>query len=522
MPKRIFFPTCPANYTNQRWHPTRSPSQKLRSPLPFSAQTLPLFPATRSLPSTPSSTRPCRTAVRQTSRFDPLSCVIAAAKSAKSSKSWLLEHVASSANRVGVWGKYLVALSGSLERQEGSKTSAKRKRLHILYLLNDLLHHTKYHSDTTATFSTLSASLQPYLVELLGFAAEYDREKNPKHHRRLDELLEIWETNGYYASEYVGKLKEVVRTAVTGPVAVEEQPVNRYPPREAPFVMPSTHGDTSTPYYDLPAGNLVPHIIPNSTVSLRPESIKPLQFLAGPADAKLVDAVKVFLHDVDQIYGQGKPEQKEDEVIDIDELGQTVSRDAISGEIVDGDTYYGWSRAFCQQMKKNRDLSSRSRSRSRSRSLAGRRRRYSDSLSDDSWRSRSRSRSRGFNRRDSYSRSRSRSPRRISRERSYSPPAPAPAPPRFPNQTQTPNIPPPAPPLHFRGPYPPGMSPPGSWAPPPPPPNMPMNYPHQPPPPPPPFQSYFPQPHMGQQQMPPGTPHFPPPHSGWGYGRGWQ
>ncbi|OGM44812.1 hypothetical protein ABOM_006162 [Aspergillus bombycis] len=485
-------------------------------------------------------------------------------------KDWLLEYVVSSSNRVNVWAKYLVALSGSFSEdgqqpqakpQQIRPISAKRKRLHILYLLNDLFHHTKYHLDSTAAFSTLTGSLQPYIVELLGYAASYDREKHPKHHGRLDTLLNIWVQHGYYGSDYVNKLREVVKnSALSGPVKtsidVEESNMDsahRLPSKDVPFIMPSTHGDPSTPYYDLPAGNLVPHIIPNSTVPLRPDSIKPLQFLAGPADEKLAIALKAFLKDVDQIYGIDRPEPKEDEVVDIDELGQTVIRDKIAGDILSGDTYYGWSRGFCQQMKRRNAKSS-----SRSRSLSPRkRRRYSDSYSDDSGRSRSRSRSRTpprrFGRYDSRSRSVSRSrsgPRRSrSREKSYSPRPPSPPRPmptqhhnQFDNAAP-PGFPPQPPPMHFQqGPpaFPQGM--PG--APPPPP-----NYQGPWPPPPPPLPNYGPsnfpptfQPQGGQfpqqfppvhvpqgQQMPPGSYHFPPPHSGRGWnqhgypsGRGWR
>ncbi|PKY03870.1 hypothetical protein P168DRAFT_327900 [Aspergillus campestris IBT 28561] len=371
-------------------------------------------------------------------------------------KTWLLNLVVSSSNRVGGLAKYLVALSGSFDDSEKPgggrpRPSGKRKRLHILYLLNDLFHHTKFHLDSTASFSTLSGSIQPFIVELLGYAASYDRAKNPKHHRRLDELLDIWEQNGYYGSDYVNKLREVVKnSALSGPVkaSVDVETSNldfakKQPGKDAPFVMPATHGDASTPFYDLPAGNLFPHIIPSVTVPLRPDSIKPLQFLAGPADEKLVTALKVFLSDAERIYDASKPEPKEDQIVDIDELGQTVIRDGPTGDIVAGSTYYGWSRGFCQEMKK-RDTSSsfRSRSRSRSRSDTPRRRRYSDSLaSDDSRWSRSRSRSRTPPRRQGHYDSRSRSPSGRgsgSRERSYSPQPPAPRsvppPPSLPQQ----------------------------------------------------------------------------------------
>ncbi|KAL1999719.1 hypothetical protein VTN02DRAFT_4132 [Thermoascus thermophilus] len=484
-------------------------------------------------------------------------------------KSWLLKNVILSSNRVGVLGKYLVALSESFKAGDdkppkplagSSEPSGKRKRLHILYLLNDLFHHAKYHSDTSTAFPTLTGSLQPYMVDLLGLAAAFDRQKNAKHHRRLDELLDIWGEHGYYSSDYVNKLREAVRNSASvdaikasvGIVDGDAEAEKKRASRDAPFVMPPTHGDTSTPYYDLPAGNLVPHIVPNSTTPIRPEAVKPLQFLAGPADEKLVTALKQFLKDVDRIYGTDKPEHDENAVVDFDELGQKVIRDEATGEIIDSETYYGWSRTFCQQMKKRNGKESggsrsrsRSRSSSRSRSESPRkRRRYSDSSSfDGRRRSYSRSRSRSVSRRrgppqrrDSYSRSRSppqskSRTRSRSRERSYSPRPPSPPrsfPPRhpYPPPQGVPPPPPPQFPMNNGQQFgPPPLGPGGIPIPPPPPPNY--HGPWPPPPPPlppggipgfnppfPPQEGQYPPPPPGQgQQMPPGSYHFPPPYS---------
>ncbi|KAJ5831995.1 hypothetical protein N7474_000306 [Penicillium riverlandense] len=430
-------------------------------------------------------------------------------------KAWLLHYVASSSSRVGGLAKYLVALAGSFA--EATKPSAKRRRLHILYLLNDLLHHSKYHLDTMATFSTVSGTLQPYLVDLVGHAAAYDRKKHPRHHRRLDDLLDIWSEHGYFSSDYVQKLRVVVQNSASSeaPPSYSEDragdTIPKPPGKDAPFVMPSTHGDPSTPYYDLPAGNLIPHIIPNSAIPLRPESIKPLQFLAGPADATLIHALKDFLEDVDRIYGTDDL-AKEDGEEDIDELGQAVLRDEITGDIIDGETYYGWSRTFCQQMKKTHDDS-----RSRSGSLSGtrnnhKRRRYSDSSVSNRSDSRSRSRSRRDQTRRRYD-SRSRS-----RESSYSPREPSP--PRFPppHQPSHPTIhghPPPPPPHSGFPPPPPNFH--GTW-PPPPPPHMPgMPYPpgmnmNMNPGVYPPFPPHHSMPMAPGQPLPPGQSHFPPPH----------
>ncbi|KAJ6107544.1 hypothetical protein N7523_008867 [Penicillium sp. IBT 18751x] len=260
-------------------------------------------------------------------------------------KAWLLNFVLSSSNRVGGLAKYLVALAESFDEAPAGakqKPSSKRRRLHTLYLLNDLLHHSKYHLDSTAIFSTVSGSLQPFMVDLLGHAAAYDQHKHPRHHRRLNDLLDICgEALGLHRSP----------PSSNDVLASEADVAKKLPGKDAPFIMPSTHGDPSTPYYDLPAGNLIPHIIPNSTIPLHADSIKPLQFLAGPADESLIQALKGFLKDVDLIYGNEEL-VKDNGNIDIDELGQKIVRDEITGDILDGETYYGWSRAFCQQMKK--------------------------------------------------------------------------------------------------------------------------------------------------------------------------
>ncbi|KAL1877129.1 hypothetical protein Plec18167_004813 [Paecilomyces lecythidis] len=465
-------------------------------------------------------------------------------------KAWLLRNVVQSSNRVGVLGKYLVALSESfkptdekprgLDPQGRRETSGKRKRLHILYLLNDVFHHTKYHSENKAAFSTVTGVLQPYIIDLIGQAAAFDREKNPKHHRRLDELLDIWKANGYYSAEYVDKLREAVLNsasidAIKASVGASDGNADagkEATSKDAPFVMPATHGDASTPYYDLPAGNLVPHIIPDSTAPIRPDAVKPLQFLAGPADQKLVTALKKFLKDVDRIYENDEPEHDENTIVDIDEMGQMVVRDEATGDIVGGETYYGWSREFCEQMKKRNGKiprgrsESRSLSRSRSRSSSSsprKRRRYSDSPSSDGRRrsrSRSRSSSLSYRRRPrrnhSYSRSRSPSRRRSrspSREKSYSPRPASPPRSSFPQPHQSypsQGIPPPPPPGQF--PFtqnfvpPPGSG--GYPIPPPPPPNY--QGPWPPPPPPPQTGGAFPPPGIDPRTgMPiPGFPHF--------------
>ena len=137
-----------------------------------------------------------------------------------------MKNVIPSSGRITALGKYFAALAASLGRHSNNaapsdelrtaeKPSLQRKRLHILYLLSDLLHHTKYHSDTMASHAHLTSNLQPQLVSILTSAASIENVKGVKHHNILTGLLDLWRENGYYSTDYINKLIEVVRNAST-------------------------------------------------------------------------------------------------------------------------------------------------------------------------------------------------------------------------------------------------------------------------------------------------------------------
>ncbi|KAJ5099651.1 hypothetical protein N7532_006652 [Penicillium argentinense] len=281
-------------------------------------------------------------------------------------KELLFQHVTSSANRIGGLAKYLVILAGPLDEPPAaarSNPSPKRRKLHILYLLNDLLHHSKYHLAGTTTFSTVSGSLQPYMVDLLGYAAAYDRQKYPRHHRRLDDLLEIWSEHGYFSPDLIHQLREVAKdAALTGAappsstdILAVELDATKNQSKEEAYIIPKTHGDRNGPWYDLPAGNFLHHFdIPlDKTMPVRPENIRAMGMYEGPAPPETVEVLKKLLREADEIYDT-EVTTKDDEVLDINELGQRVVRDATTGDILNGRTYYGWCRPFCQEMIRNR------------------------------------------------------------------------------------------------------------------------------------------------------------------------
>ncbi|KAI1326870.1 hypothetical protein F5Y16DRAFT_373681 [Xylariaceae sp. FL0255] len=351
------------------------------------------------------------------------------------SKQWILANVAHSNPRAAALAKYTLALASSFSAdlattRKAGQTSTKRKRLHLLYVLSDVLYHTHIRQKD----HSFSPNLEPSLLGLFQSAAAFPN--SPKHAKKLFALLDLWEENRYYGSEFIEKLRQAVREA---PQTLEsssskngstDNSINSS--KDTPFIMPTMHGDVTVPWYDLPAANWLPVLEPNSTRPMNPEMIKPLQFSSGPADKQLIKAVENLLADVGRIYSK-ESYVTDSRTADIDQLGQRVILDETTGAIIGGETYYGWSRSFCEKMKQrrhkkdapgnglrgrstSRSLSrspsyshSRSRSRSSSQSSsrpAFKRRRFSES--PDKRRGRSRSRSRTgtpeYSRKRSYSR----------------------------------------------------------------------------------------------------------------------
>ncbi|KAK0635229.1 hypothetical protein B0T17DRAFT_485227, partial [Bombardia bombarda] len=283
-------------------------------------------------------------------------------------KQWALSNLVPSSTRIAPFCKYLVALVRSFgadattarrasplpDSDGGAKEpSAKRKRLHVLYILNDILYHVKFrdHDDSFA------AKLEAALPSLVRSASSFIN--CPKHITKIQDLVALWEENRYFSGDFINQLRAILdESPLPGKTdedaAREKNAANAVSKasKAAPFIMPAMHGDPSMPWYDLPAGNWLSALEPNSTRPLNPAMIKPLVLQSGPADKTLVEAVKSLLVDVERIYSKdvdtgGPP-------ADIGQMGELLEPDEMNGDELGGDTYYGWSRAFCKKMKARR------------------------------------------------------------------------------------------------------------------------------------------------------------------------
>ncbi|KAF8442611.1 hypothetical protein BGX38DRAFT_1250869 [Terfezia claveryi] len=343
-------------------------------------------------------------------------------------KRWIIKYMPSK-QRATSLGKYLLALAQSFNAagcttkptpspDTPKKTSGRKKALAVLYL-----------GDSELLGDMVASCLYPGAVKQL---------------RRMNYVLDQWQEKQYYSLSFLETLRARANDTssnIADPLsqATEQKPVGDVArpaskeESEQPLLLPAFHGDPSLPFYDLPAANMLPHIIPNSTAPINPRLVRPIQFPNSTPSEGLSNAVKEFLKSAEAMFsGESIGD------VDSDSVGGVWGKD--------GEGYYGWSRTFCEKMLEKRkgngeerdeDQSSRDRgrrgyssngssmSRSRSRSSRDRRRRrrsssYSTSRSRSRSGSRARSRQRGGKWRKSYdSSSRSRS-RRGSRSRSKS------------------------------------------------------------------------------------------------------
>ncbi|KAK4159012.1 hypothetical protein QBC43DRAFT_328022 [Cladorrhinum sp. PSN259] len=313
-------------------------------------------------------------------------------------KQWALSNLVPSSARVAPFCKYLVSLSRSFggEKDVSTKTrkgrvpSAKRRRLHLLYVLNDMLYHAKYRNRDT----DFAQKLEPALPALIRSAASF--RNSPKHIRKIQDLIALWEENQYFSPGHIRDLNAAIETPASEDQDSKDAQVDNSTDTVAraaksePFLLPAMHGDPSIPWYDLPAGNWLSVMEPNSIRPMNTSMIKPLVLAKGPAEKGLADAVKKLLADVDRIYYKDTDHDKAPH--DVGQMGEVIEIDEITGEIIGGETYYGWSRAFCEKMKsrkrngglsnndegrRGRSRSTRSYSRSESRSRSPRRRYHS-------------------------------------------------------------------------------------------------------------------------------------------------
>ncbi|KAF2140307.1 uncharacterized protein K452DRAFT_253056, partial [Aplosporella prunicola CBS 121167] len=269
-------------------------------------------------------------------------------------KEWLVKNTLPSPKRIAQLGKYLAVLAQSFANAENTAPqkrvkragpSNKRKGIHLLYIVTDLHHHTKNHAAGFSVHSRLVSSLQPHLEDVVRAVASTGFGRNVKLHKSIRDLLALFEKRGFYKAIELGKLHKAVDDA--DPTASTTTNDTQVRPKDVPYVLPATHGDPSDPWYELPAANMLPHMVPNDRRPIPTRQMKAMRLDGGPADSALINAVKDLISWSEDLYNDD-----ENVVADMDMMGQPLVRDEVTGELNVAENYYGWSVEFCERMKK--------------------------------------------------------------------------------------------------------------------------------------------------------------------------
>ena len=239
-------------------------------------------------------------------------------------------------------------------------------RLSLLYLVHDIFHHIRYHNQGPQNLKEVFTHWRACIHALLKALAAVDPQDDLLVRTR--EVLDLWRSQQYLDDASLQGLRETADgRVVSGEAGLETLPGDLDDRKDAPYIMPSSHGEASTPFYDLPASNMMPHIIPNSTRPIDPQLMRPLQFKAGLAEKELTEAMKIFLAEVEMLDHVGSTNGVH---VDIDDLGQIIDLNRNLETKVGDHSYYGWSQRFCDGMKKGENIDDILRPRSPSEAFA--------------------------------------------------------------------------------------------------------------------------------------------------------
>ena len=257
-----------------------------------------------------------------------------------------------------------MALTSSLPQHhsagKGERTcsgpSSQRQCIHILYMLHDVLHDLQRHQSAAQNALELAQTVQPCLKALVRLASAADYSSDV-HTSKLFELFALWRVEQYLEPNALLELQEIAQHSENAVRVIDNAQAesDTDPSPTTPLLMPASHGDAFMPFHDLPAATMIPYIIPNSAQPLDPHLIKPLHLVPGLATKAMSQHLRDLLAEGERMYSADSPSTTRVNS-DIDPLGQFVEVDRT--EVLESkvDSYYGWSRQFCQMMKVNSSI----------------------------------------------------------------------------------------------------------------------------------------------------------------------
>jgi hypothetical protein len=263
-----------------------------------------------------------------------------------------VRHIAPSKLRIASLGDYLVSVSKSIVVDQpeaaGAVKAAARSRLGPLLIVNDVLHHDKYHQRRAASGIFGKESLS-YIAELIELAAAHMSQKESQAETKLCAMLNFWTVNLVVSTDDIKSLRDRTDEALL--IAQGGTLV-----RKRNYLLPEYHGDRNAPWYDLPASYMLEQMIkhPNRPIDGRGIKVAKLDKKPiSPLKRKLLDD---YFENIDLKHvptGENPNGETKKFKLWRDPVGQIVKQNKETGEITTVCNGYGWSMKFCRDMQKN-------------------------------------------------------------------------------------------------------------------------------------------------------------------------
>ncbi|KAI9259890.1 hypothetical protein BY458DRAFT_516958 [Sporodiniella umbellata] len=206
-------------------------------------------------------------------------------------KTWVFEHCHSATQTFALM-EYLLSLSNS--------RSGKEERLHLIYLVNDLLYHA-----ARKQMIWMRDAIFPLLVPLLKLA--YEIAETDEYKAKVTKCITFWSDRDIFDHETILKLKQsVAGSTLLPPLSIPQVPYTSpqsfTPPIKIQMVTPPK------PYYELPAGIMTLMKHNKYYQPINPKNIK-VPFPRPPPSRETLAAVENF-------YTGLKSVEQEDPVFD--------------------------------------------------------------------------------------------------------------------------------------------------------------------------------------------------------------
>jgi hypothetical protein len=211
----------------------------------------------------------------------------------------------------------------------------RRKRLHMFFIANNILLHGK-------DLPGIAEALLPALPTLA-----FCEDRKSHFYIRVTDLLEIWRGQGLLDPKAVKSIQD----AATGLTEINTRTMHEERKAKidkAAESLPQYHGEHGVKWFDLPAANWLSLLSGNPGSRIDPELLAATH-VKHPDDPKIKNMVLALKREVELM---GRAMSKEELIAtDVDKIGQIMRRDDATGLFVPVETYYGWSKEFCEKVK---------------------------------------------------------------------------------------------------------------------------------------------------------------------------